>query len=96
MKVEVWLLVLWWCALAGSGRALAFAPIAIERRHIVQCSSITRICGRRGNCILYSSTDPSSNDLELVNKDRKDAVGGIDATYKKPPSTFFAAGVMRD
>ena len=95
----MWLLVLWWGALAGSGRALAFAPIAIERRYIVQqCASIIS-CGRRGKCILSSirsSADPSSNDLDLVNKDRKDAVGGIDATYKKPPSTFFAAGVMRD
>jgi hypothetical protein len=84
MKGEVWLLVLCWGALAGSGRALAFAPIAIERRYIVQqCASIIS-CGRRGKCILSSirsSADPSSNDLGL---------------YKKPPSTFFAAGVMRD
>jgi hypothetical protein len=38
--------------------------------------------------------DPSAIDLDLVNgvKDTRDTVGGVDTSYAKPASSFFASG----
>jgi hypothetical protein len=37
--------------------------------------------------------DPSAIDLDLVNgvKDTRDTVGGVDTSYAKPASSFFAS-----
>lgn len=93
------------CARSAAG-ATAFAPSGVLPRaanngaqglcmnagggKIKSVAAFRRGTGRGGG----APVDPSSIDLDLVRgtKPVKDTVGGVDATYAKPLSSFFSFG----
>ena len=66
------------CMNAGTGKIKVIAPF--------------RSAGKRAG-LPPQGADPSSIDLDLVNgvKNSRDTVGGVDTTYAKPVSSFFAS-----